>query len=229
MITAAHLIHDIKNIATSHANSNDFKASHEQILFWIEEIRSVLIGQSLAKRDDINDSWIQYINCLQLEQVDISECCEIATDCYMLRSVRQLPGTIDTYKDNWIVSVTTPYGDIISKTNTFKNRYQKYNKYTGSKASWYIKNDYLYIANNELLESVNVAGLFEHPSEVGSFVNCSGDRCWSVDSDYPVSATLATQITDIVLKTKINPLLTYSTDKLNNADGGDAPQAGATK
>ncbi len=219
IITANHLVHDILNIASSNSNSDDFKASPEQVLYWVEEIRAMLIGQSLAKKDDINDSWIQYINCLPLIQVDKSECCEVQTGCLVLRTQNPIPSTIDTYKDNWLVSVTTPYNELISKSNVFKNRYQRYNKSASEKPSWYIKNDFLYISNNTFLEYVNIAGLFDSPSELGNFSNCSGDQCWSMDSSYPVSNTLASQITDIILKTKINPLLSYPSDISNNSSG----------
>ena len=228
-ISANHIIADIRNIASSNTNSDNFKASTEQILFWVEEIRAVLIGQSLSKKDDINDSWVQYIPCLQLTQVDISECCEIATGCYLLRTVNPLPSTIDTYKDNWLVSVTTPYNDIISKSNTFKSRYQQYNKYTATKPVWYIKNDFLYITNNTFMEYVNVAGLFDRPSELANFSNCSGEKCWSMNSEYPVSLTIASQITDIVLKTKVYPMLSSMSDTSNNASGVTPQQSDINK
>jgi len=218
-ITAEHLIADIRNIASSNSNSDDFKASSEQILFWIEEARSILISQSLAKKDDLNDSWLQELTCVDLVQVDISECCEIDAGCYLLRTKNPIPATIDTYKDNWIVSVTTPFGDMIPKSNRFRNRYQMYNKYTSLKPSWYLKNDFIYISNNDFLEKVNITGLFEAPSELSGYSTCSGEPCWSTNSNYPVSMTLASQITDYVLKSKINQLLSYPTDSTNNGVG----------
>lgn len=225
-ITASHLIADIRNIASSNSNSDNFKASPEQILFWIEEVRSILISQSLAKKDDLNDSWLQTITCVPLIQVDIAECCEIATGCYLLRTENPIPQTIDTYKDNWIVSVTTDSGDIISKSNTFRNRYQMYNKFTSTKPSWYLKNDYLYISNNDYLETINVTALFESPSQLSSYSSCDGEPCWSMDSNFPVTMTLASQITDYIIKAKINPLFTFNSDTSNNASGV-TPQQGA--
>ena len=124
-ITAQHLIADIRGIASSGGNPNEFKITDRQILYWVEQTRSLLISQSLAKKDDINDSWIQYIDCVELEQVDASTCCLVDTDCYVLRSKERIPSTIDTWKDNWIVSVTTIDGNMIPKSNPFKSKYQK--------------------------------------------------------------------------------------------------------
>lgn len=223
-ITARHLINDIREIASSGGNPNEFKISDEQILFWVEEVRSQLISQSLGKKDDINDSWIQYIPCVELELVDSAECCDVTSDCKVLKSKKRIPSTIDTWKDNWIVSVTTPLGEIISKSNPFKSKYQKYNKFTSKSKSWYLKNDYLYIINDEFLELVEIAGLFETPSDLKSFTDCSGNNCFTLDSDYPVSLTLATQITDIIIKTKVAPFMSFTKD-----DGNDSNNDGSLK
>lgn len=216
MITANHLIYDIENIATSGGLPNEFKITHEQILYWIEEVRSMLIAQSLAKGDDINDSFVQYIDCVELEQADAAECCLAPTGCYVLKSIQQIPGTIDTWEDNNIVSVTTADGEVIPKSNPLKSRYQKYNKYTKKTRSWYLKDDYLYIVNDQQLQYVTVAGIFESPSELANFRACDGS-CWTRDSKYPITLGLATQITDIILKTKVNPFMQYPQDTTNDA------------
>jgi hypothetical protein len=228
-ITANTLIYDILEIASSGGNSNEFKISKEQILYWIEQTRSLLISQSLNKHDDINDSWIQYIPCLQMELVDASECCSAPSGCMVLKSTKQLPSTIDSWKDNWIVSVSTIDGSMISKSNPFKSKYQQYNKYTGKTKSWYVKNDYLYIINDEFLELVEVAALFETPSDLKRFADCGGNSCFNNDSNYPVSLTLATQITDIIIKTKINPFMQSQMDNSNDASGQTQKDKGENK
>lgn len=223
-ITANHLISDIRGIASSGGNPNEFKITDRQILYWVEQTRSLLISQSLAKKDDINDSWIQYIDCVELEQVDASTCCLVDSDCYVLRSKQRIPSTIDTWKDNWIVSVTTVDGNMIPKSNPFKSKYQKYNKYTSSDRGWYLKDDYLYVINDQLLTYVSVAGLFEFPSDLASFTTCEGSACWSYDSNYPISMSLATQVTDIVIKTKVNTFMNFPMDNSNNANNATPQQ-----
>lgn len=223
-ITASKLIYDIQNMASSGGNPNEFKISTRQILYWIEQVRSQLISQSLAKRDDINDSWLQFISCVEMEQVEDTDCCLVDSDCYLLRSVLQIPSTIDTWKDNSIVSVTTAGGESIPKSNHIKQRYQKYNKYTSKTWGWYLKDDYLYVINDQNLNYLTISGLFEFPSDLEGFVQCDGQSCWSLDSNYPISMTLATQVTDIVIKTKVNPFLSLPMDNSNNADGSTPQQ-----
>ena len=69
-ISINHIVYDILEIASSGDNPNSFKIDNSQIQYWIEQTRSMLISQSLNKRDDIHDSWVSYINCLEMEQVD---------------------------------------------------------------------------------------------------------------------------------------------------------------
>lgn len=218
MISLQHIISDVTEIATSGSNPVEFRIDEAQIAFWVAEVRAQLIAQSLNRRDDINDTWLQTIKCLEMEQVDAAECCTIESDCMILRSVKQIPDTIDTYRDNWIVSVTTPLGDIIPKQNKFKARYQKYNSFISNKPGWYLQNNYLYITNNQLLKYVNVTGLFSDPAELENFVNCDDESCFTLDSPYPVSFNMAKQIVDIIMQTRVYPFLSLNQDKKNDTD-----------
>ena len=228
-ITLNHMVYDILEIASSGGLPSEFKIPTQQIAYWVEHTRSILISQSLNKHDDINDSWISYIPCVELEQVDASECCTVDSGCYLLKSKLRLPSTIDSWRDNWLVSVSTIDGNMISKSNPIKSKYQQYNKYTGNKRGWYVKNDYLYISNDQFLEVVEVAGLFETPSDLKRFADCSGNLCFTDDSPYPVSLTLATQITDIILKTKVAPFMTFDMKNTNNLDGSTNKQKAEEK
>lgn len=218
-----HLISDLRNISTSGSNPVEFKIEDSQILFWCNEIRTMLISQAISKKQDISDTWIQIISCLDLEQVDSSECCEVTTDCYILRTSLKIPNTIETWMDNTILKVTKPTGEIITKSNPYKAQYSSYSKYTANKPTWFIKNNRIYITSEQLLEKINVWGIFENPSELSTFVSCGGDSCFTYESEYPCSLKMANDITNIVLKTKIYPYLQLPADNTNDAaNNGDS-------
>jgi len=222
-LTVRKIISDIRNIATSGSNPIDFRIEDSQILFWVNETRSMLISQAVKKREDINDSWLQQITCLPLISVDKSQCCEITTDCNILRAEVALPDTVDTSSDNFIVRVETDNGTIISKTTPFESKYNSYGKYGSNKPKWYLKNNYLYIINEEVINSINVTAVFEAPEELASYVSCSGSACFSYDSEYPATLRMANDITNIVLKTKVFPFYQMPRDTSNNAsDNFDA-------
>lgn len=216
--TAAKLIFDILEIASSGSTPNEQAISKELALYWIEQARAILIAQKLNKRDDIHDSWISHINCLEMEQVDASLCCLAPSDCKVLKSVLQLPSTIDTYKDNLILSVRTMDGSSISKSNPIKQKYQQYNKYTKNDPSWVVIDNYLYIINNPYLEMVGIDLIVEYPSDLKRFVECDGESCWSINSTYPVTLSLASEITNIVINTKVKAFMNSPNDNSNNAN-----------
>ncbi len=216
MITLNQITSDIRNMAASGELAYAFRIEDEQIYFWVHEIRAMLISQAIQKRQNITDTWVQSISCLELQQVDESECCLVDTGCMVLRSVLPLPHTIETTADNSIIRVMTSTGQIISKSNPFEAKYNKYNRYTADKTQWFLKNGYLYILNSQLMKYVTVYGLFEDPSELASYTSCTGVPCFSIDDSYPVSNKMANDITNYIIKTKVVPFLKFPQDLSND-------------
>lgn len=217
-ITLNKILSDIRNIATSGANAINFRITDNQITYWIHQTRETLINQDIQKRKDLSDTWLQSLTCVDLVEVDKSECCEITTNCKILRTVRQLPDTIETNADNYIVRVESPNGDIISKTTPFESKYIGYSKYVTEKSRWYLKNNYLYIINEDYLDKVNIWGIFSNPEDLISFASCDGTSCFSINGPYPCSGKMASVITDIILKTKIYPFLQTPRDTSNDSN-----------
>lgn len=223
-MTAREILSDIRNLSTSGANPENFRIEDSQLLFWIDETRSTLIAQSLQKRPDINDTWLQTLSCLDLIQVDKSECCEIETGCQILRTELQLPDTVDNNQDNLIIRVEDSIGDIISRSNNFKNKYSNYTRYTTNKPKWFLKNNYIYIINSDFLTNINVTAIFERPSELAAYTSCGGNACYTTTSEYPCSLKMASVISDIILKTKVYPFIQTPRDITNdNSDNFSNP------
>lgn len=227
MITLNKIISDIRNIASSGPTPDDFRITDRQIELWVHEYRSTFISQSIDKLKSISDTWIQTLKCVELQQVDKAECCDIDIDCFVLKSVQQLPDTIENKDSNLILSVTGLDDTTITPTNRFKYSYKKYSRYTGKNKGWFLKDNYLYIMNDTLLERVNVIGIFEDPSEVGKFKNCSGEPCWTIDSQYPVSMKMAKDITNTVVVEKVRPFMIFPQDSKN--DSANETQLNTTK
>ena len=222
-LTVNKIVSDIRNIATSGSNPIEFRIEDSQILFWVNEIRAMLIAQSYQKNGDMLDIWQQPIHCLELEQVDESECCDILTGCKVLRTVEEIPNTVETIGDMGIIRIETPTGDIIPYTNQFSNKYDQYNKYTGNKRKWLYKNGHIYILNETFLTHINMIGVFDDPTELINFVGCDGDTCFDWNDDYPCSLKMANDITNIVLKTKVYPYLQLPQDNTNDANNTTIP------
>lgn len=220
-VTLNKLIRDVQIEASSGPVSDDFRISDRLVENWITQVRADLISQALEKRKDISDTWIQEIHELELEAVDLAESCDIEFGCNILRSVRQLPNTIETKDSNLIIGVTGLDNTPITQTNNFKRRYKKYSRYTGQNKGWFLKDNYLYIMNDQLLKYVNVFGIFDDPRELASFNTCDDIPCFSWDSNYPVSAKMAKSIVDIIIQTKVKALMTFPQDLSNDSMNKD--------
>ena len=223
-VTLNKIIFDVLNIAASGPNSQDFRINEKQVIYWINEIRSQLIAQALQKRQDISDTWVQTVPKVTMSLADVSEATDIPLDCYLLKSDLQLPQTIENWDDNLVLSVTGLDNTPIGKSNLFRARYKTYSKYSYNQASWYIRNNYLYIVNSKdnLISVVTVVGVFEDPMDLNRFLTATNEVLMTRDSAYPVSAKMASTITDIIINTKVLPLFKNPRDSENDANDNSA-------
>lgn len=221
-ISLRKLTADILNIAASGPNSQDFRISERLVAHWITECRAVLISQAMSKREDAQDVWQQTIPKIELELVDKSRATDLTTDCKILKSTLPIPGTIDGTESYF--SVTGIDDTQIAPANLFSAKYKKFNKFTSKKPTWYIRDNYLFVENlpsNELTY-VSASGIFEDPEDLNDFKTATDEVLWDWDSEYPVTAKLANTITDIIIKTKILPLVQSVQDDQNNAKDNSA-------
>lgn len=73
----------------------------------------------------------------------------------------------------------------------------------------------MYITSDDLLETINIYGVFDNPEELSNFTKCGA--CFSWDDEYPVSLKMANDMTNIILNTKILPMLRLPQDTTNNS------------
>ncbi len=222
-VTLAKLVADCRNIASSGPTSIDFRISDEQIAFWIHEQRSMLISQALQKTYDISDNWIQQLRCVDLEEVDSAECCEVESGCTVLRTVSEIPEAVELNGNDLILSVTGIDGTPLFRTNFFRSRFVNGAKYTKNKAFWYMKNSRIYIVNTNLIEKITINAVFEDPTDLATFNTCEGVACYTDDSPYPITMKMASQITDIIIQTKVRPFMLSSQDTNNNSKDETLP------
>jgi hypothetical protein len=213
------IVYDIKNIAYGGVQSDDNPISDRQIAFWVNYESAVIRGQTI-NTGNIPDQFIQYLECVELECVDEVECCEVSSTEKILRSTQKLPVTIQRRGKNTIISVSSvDKVTSFSETTEYRRRVNKYNKYTGSKPRWFIKNDYLYVINTKMLEYVTVGGVFEDPTEAANFLNCAGDTCFTWDSKYPITMQMTKIIVDTILNNRMQIVTQSPKDEDNDARG----------
>lgn len=223
--TLNELVYDIKNPGFGGVQSDDIQISDRHVAYWINDARDLLIGQLLSSGKSIPETIVQHLECVELECLDPAECCDITSTKKVLRSTQKLPKTVHRNNRNTILSVTSPdKSKSFSQTNYFRARSNKYNKYTGDEPRWFIKNDYLYIVNELVLEYVSVSGIYEDPTEALLFNKCDGSSCFSWDDDYPITQRMSRVITTMVLQERLGITQQAPNDQKNDARPHGSPQ-----
>lgn len=232
MNTLNHLVYDIKNIAYGGTQSDDTAVSDRQVAYWVNQVRSTLVEHDMSNTKSIPDAFVQHLECIDLECIDPTECCEvsIAETEKLLRSTQKLPVTIQRRGKNTIVSVSSvDKSTAFSETSYYRQKMNKYNKYTGHKPRWFIKDNYLYIVSGFVMDTISVAGVFDDPTEALEFSTCKGTPCFTWDSDYPVTNKMAKVITDIVIKEKLGIVIQAPRDDSNDGRGRTEPTTDANE
>jgi|GEM_PF-900971 len=226
MNTLNHLVYDIKNIAYGGTQSDDTPVSDRQVAYWVNQVRSILVEQGMSSTKAIPDAFVQHLECIELECIDAAECCgvSISSNERLLKSTQRLPITIQRGGKNTIISVSSVDKLVsFSETSFYRQRVNKYNKYTGSKPRWFLKDNYLYIVSGFVLDTVSIAGVFDDPTEALEFSTCEGAPCFTWDSEYPITNKIAKVLTDIVLQDKLGIVLKAPRDDSNDSRGRTEP------
>lgn len=203
-ISKNHLIFSILNLIRGGTQNNSEKISEDQIAYHITNTRAKFIRQDLSKKRSINPDIIQTL-CIDLKIADTSDCpCEVV-GCTILKSVRPIPPAIELEQRNLIVSVGPI--DLTKRRFSFLpyNRAIWYNpnKFSQSIPGAFIHNGYLFVIASDnkidMLEVCTMDIVLERPEDATLFT-CHGTPCYTVDSNYPVSAVMIEDITNYIIQ-----------------------------
>jgi hypothetical protein len=223
MVTKNKLIFDILNIARGGQQSDDEPFSEEQVSFWIDNTRNLLIRRDLEKSRTINPDLVQTI-CAEVIEVDGSECGCVIADCTIFRIKDRLPTTVELYTKNLILRVgpvivgSTPFSIISYNQAPFAGN----NKWTKKITKTFLHNGYIYLIvnniNQSLLTHITIDAIFEYPEEASKYSDCNDEPCYTNDSRYPISGWMIEPLKDMIMKNDLKIGLAAPSDKSNNAD-----------
>jgi hypothetical protein len=215
-----HLIYDILGVLRAGKISDDETVNQRLVSFWIDSARSIVIRQQINKRQSISNNIVQVINCMNMVQVDASECCDFETDCVILRTELQLPKVIETSQSDLINKVSPmsmvnksypfiPFERVPFWGNSLFNKHQTCS---------FLHNNYIYLYNAEdLIDKISVSGVFETPEDLKDYNNCDDQPCYNDDQPYPISLHMWPIMKKMIIDENFRFANMPSDDK-NNAD-----------
>lgn len=218
--TLAKLRYNLLNLKSGGRDSDDDWLSPRQVDYIISYTRSILIRRDYEKKRFVDPNLIQDLGCVEMELIDSAECCDVESGCQLLRSVLPIPNFIQVHNGN----LATYVGLVDKKTNIdlipiARSRWINNNKYTKGLRRAYFLGQYLYVINDKMLEYVNVRGVFDDPVEAAKFNHCTGEPCFTDDSDYPVSAWMIGAMTSMILSGEVKESLIVPKDTQNDSSG----------
>lgn len=211
MTTLQELIYSVFNTVRP-AYTGEKPLSLELIKYHIINTRALLIKNDLNKNYTVDSYIIQDLGCLTLEEAD-KGCCDVPVDCTILKTVQKIPSPIELHHKQMITRI----GPVDTTAKPFqiipyeRVPYVGLNKFTKNLVKAFIKDGYVYIVvskDNPIfwgLQTINVQGVFEDPTEVSDFNDCDGENCFNDNSDFPVKAWMIPAIIETVVKKFVMP------------------------
>jgi len=208
MATANELIFDTMELIRGNQIGDDVEVSEDQVLYQWNNQRALWLRNEFNKPGRTIDPFLeQDLGCLKLTEADAADCCEIQTGCTVLRTELKIPKTIELHSGPAITRVGPVHKLTVPFTfdNYQKVIYTANGKYTGKKGVFtFLLNDYMYLVSKDpkaqLLDYINVRGVFANPTDLSAFACEDGSACFSYDDEYPINNWMIPYIKEQVLQ-----------------------------
>jgi hypothetical protein len=172
------------SIATKLGKPIDFMLIND-LKFSIINYRALFIRQDYTKNGRYNALFIQDLGCVPTEKVDSAECCDVESECNVIRTVDELPDPVrlkglEDFVFVGAIDKKTRYTMILPEEVS----YVSYNKYSKLDPRYYYMNSRVYLVN-VTAGYVNIRGIFADPREAARFNHCAGADCYTDDTYFP--------------------------------------------
>ncbi len=217
--------YEITDIANQ--NSSDSNLDLRLVDFWIQHKREhYFVNLYNRFNKTVPTIYYQTLPCVEVIDVDQSECCTIKTGCYIKRTKDKIPQFI-TLTDGELIDkvgptyVTSIPFDIIPYRRAEYFGSGKFNK---NRIAAFIYNDYIYLISEDnihlkLIEYINIRGIFRDPIEAGRFKDCDDKPCFSAESTYPMEGRLWDYVKKDIISNELRVKLGSQED--NEGDNRD--------
>jgi hypothetical protein len=219
MATLNQIIYNIRNSKKGGILSDDDKVTDRQLAFIIGYYRSMLIKQNLEKGRKPPYAAKQTLSVVEMVQTDKSDDCDTPVDCYTLRSKARIPLPIDYAKGVLLTFVGTIDGEeSFQFQSQARSRWSKYERFTSNLRKAYIRDGYLFVVNDLIIEVVQLQGIFQQPELAAGYkLNCDSDEpCFTFDSEYPIESSMIPLVTKLIFENEMALLSMTPQDTTND-------------
>ena len=228
-MTINEIISRVRALYGKGTASDDIRLSDRLIYEKMCSSRALFIKREIDKKRQVSDWIVQTIGCLELQDALPNECpCAPSPGCKILRSKKKIPKPVQSVIGAELESVSNQDGSVMySKTDWVKKKYKSGDKYTSGNPDYFIKDGYLFITTNSLLQYISISGVFEDPLEPLEVNACLTGCIYPHDEEFPIDAHLLDAVVQGAVQELIGMFKTMPVDNTNNAaeEGRVAPPA----
>jgi len=211
---------------------DDDNISIDQIKDMVHSTRAKLLKQKFDKNIRvIDDVFTQSLGSIETELVDSSIHPTIPSDRNMLRTLLEIPETLDRRNYEGTFTRIGPADRLSTKFNlvSYARAIASGNgRFNRNEVFAFLLNSRLYLISNSLyhkpIQFIDVIGVFQNPTQVAMFTDVDGNSLYSDNGRYPISRAMRDDLENIIIKERIAPQSGVPSDVIN--DGTDTLDAG---
>lgn len=226
-----NIISRVRALYNKGTASDDSRLSDRHIYAKLCSARSMLIKREINQKRQVSDWIVQTIPCLQLITALPNECpCAPIPGCKILRSKLPIPKPVQSAIGPELEAVTNQNGNkIYSKTDWVRRKYKSGAKFTADIADYFIKDNYLFIDESNLLEYISISGVFEDPLEVAYADACKAPCIDPYREEFPIDEHLTDAVIQMATQELVQVFKAMPSDQENDSldQPGGAPIASA--
>jgi len=223
-MTGYQYLYDTRSLLRNNNITDEDFLTNRQIEFWIMSQRALWIKHRDSTYIGIDHSLSQVLT-EDIISVDRSMCpTDVPAQYRILRTNRKLPRLINFTSWDGVISA----GPVDLASNRFNHREfheaiaSGNGRFNKTQIFSFIFDDYLFIISRSfksqwfLISQVGVVGIFENPRDLGNFKHVTGETCWSLNDEYPISLDLWEYMKDQIKRNNIKELYTIPVDQGND-------------
>ena len=222
--TLAEITYDLWEIVRAQISDDD-SLDERKFRKWIHDQRALQLRNELNKNRTIDDAIIQDLGCVALERVDAGSCCDNPVGLTVVRTVLELPVTIERHNEPTITRVgplnrmSRPFSIVPYSRVPFITS----GKFTKLVLCATLLNKHVYIIGDSSnpvfkgIEFANIRGVFENPEDVERFTTCDGVSCFNSNSPYPINRWMLPYLKNAILQADLKMLVTTPSDTTNDS------------
>jgi len=223
-VTLHQIAYEIFEVVRGHISDDD-DISVEQIKDMVHDTRARLLKQKFDKNPRVIDNaFVQSLGALEIEPVDSSAHGTIKSGRYMYRTKLEIPSTIPRFNYEGTFTRVGPADKLATEYNLVSyNRalYSGHGRFNKDIIFCFLRDNKIYLisssgAYHKGVQFIDVAGVFENPSQVAKFLDVANNSLYSDDARYPITRALKDDIVNLILKEKFGIQANAPSDNIND-------------